>query len=69
MSYMISASRGPTAMASSAQSAVKAIEWIRSRRAVGADQFQILDQQQQFIGEAELSYLARQEQRSFALND
>jgi hypothetical protein len=63
MSYMISASRGPTAMASSAQSAVKAVEWIRSRRAVGADHFQVVDAQQHRVGEAELAYLAEREQR------
>ena len=62
MSYMISARRGATALASSAQSAVKAVEWIRSRRAVGADHFQVLDQCQQLIGEAELAYLAGCEQ-------
>ena len=62
MSYMISASRGLTAMASSAQSAVKAVEWIRSRRAVGADHFQVVDQWQHRIGEAELADLAGREQ-------
>jgi hypothetical protein len=61
MSYMITASRGLTAMASSAQSAIKAVEWIRSRRAVGAGDFRIIDAQQHQIGEAELTCLAGRE--------
>ena len=48
-------------MASSAQSAVKAVEWIRSRRAVGAIDFRIVGEQHQRISEAELTDLAARE--------
>jgi hypothetical protein len=61
MPYMLSASRGLTALASSARSAIEAVEWIRSRRAVGAVEFFIIDELQQRIGEAELAYLAGRE--------
>jgi hypothetical protein len=61
MPYLVSATRGPTAMASSASTAVKAIEWIRSRRAVGADHFNVVDERQQRIDERELADRAKQE--------
>jgi len=61
MPYMVSETRGSTAMASSAQTAVKAVEWIRSRRAVGAGQFHIVDRSQHRIDESELAELARLE--------
>jgi hypothetical protein len=61
MSYMVSATRGMTAMASCAQTAVKAVEWIRNRRAVGAEHFIVVDEQQQRICELELADRAGRE--------
>jgi hypothetical protein len=61
MSYLVTATRGPTVMASSACTAVNAVEWIRRRRAVGADHFNVVDDRQRRIDEAELSALAERE--------
>ena len=61
MSYMVSATRGMTAMASSAQTAAKAVEWIRSRRAVGAEHFIVIDDHQRQICELELTDRAARE--------
>ena len=61
MPYMVSATRGTTAMASSARTAVLAMEWIRSRRTVGADHINVVDEHQQRICEAELADIAKRE--------
>ena len=61
MSYLVTARRGCTVMVSTACSAVSAVEWIRSRRAVGADHFNVVDDRQQRIEEVELSFLAGRE--------
>lgn len=61
MPYLVTATRGPTIMASTACSALKAIEWIRSRRAVGADHFNVVDERQRRIDESELAALAKSE--------
>jgi hypothetical protein len=55
MTYMVSATCGPTAMASSTLSAGQALEWIRRRRAVGADHFNIIDERERRLDEIELA--------------
>ena len=61
MSYMVSATRGRTAMVSSTCSAAEALEWIRKRRAVGADHFHIVDNREHQLNESELAVLAKDE--------
>jgi len=61
MTYLVTATRGSTAMSSAGGSAVNAIEWIRRRRAVGADHFVILFRGQREIQEADLADLAKLE--------
>ena len=61
MGYMVSATRGLTAMASSARTAVQAIEWIRSRRVVGADHFHVIDCENHNVTEFQLGVIADQE--------
>jgi len=61
MPYLVTATRGPTVMASTACTALKAIEWIRRRRVVGADHFNVVDDRQRRIDEAELAALAERE--------
>ena len=61
MPYVVTATRGPTAMSSSSGSAVSAIEWIRRRRAVGADHFVIVFRGRREIEETDLANLAKLE--------
>jgi hypothetical protein len=61
MTYMVTATRGATVMASSARTALSALEWIRSRRAVGAGHFNVVDDKQHRVEESELAELARGE--------
>ena len=65
MSYLITSTRGPTAFAGSARTATKAVERIRSYRAVGADHVTIVDERDCRLDEQTLETLAVQEERSF----
>jgi len=58
MGYVVSATRGLTAMTSSARTAVQVIEWIRSRRAVGADHFRVVDRENHNVTEFQLGVIA-----------
>jgi hypothetical protein len=61
MSYLVTATRGVTAFAGSSSTASKAMEWIRSRRAVGADNFVVVDGEDRYINEDTLADRARLE--------
>ena len=65
MSYLVTATRGRTAFAGSARTATHAVEWIRSRRAVGAEHFVIVDDHDDRIDESTLESLAARDPRSF----
>jgi hypothetical protein len=45
-------------MTSSARTAVQVIEWIRSRRAVGADHFRVVDRENHNVTEFQLGVIA-----------
>jgi hypothetical protein len=61
MSYLVTATRGVTAFAGSSSTASKAIEWIRSRRAVGAENFVVVDGEDRYIDEGTLADRASHE--------
>lgn len=61
MFYVVTATRGVTAMVSSLGTDAHAIEWIRRRRLVGADHFTVIDEQLRLVGEVDLPNLAQRE--------
>ena len=65
MSYLITATRGPTAFAGSARTALKAVERIRDYRAAGAEHVVIIDDRDHRLDETTLETLAAGETRSF----